>query len=243
MTATRRGGQSAARRMRAGSFLTDTCRAGARPSALGPLSPASPRLGRLAGAARSSRRHLRIPRLQRTIRVFPDIAPMKNVARSASPFWSWSEPMASRAIAANSPHTPLLNKFTQDVARAKTQNEILDTLDEFATGLLPIRVLGAGRMPLRTSNWPSIQLGKDVFLHSSAPVEWWNEYAALAAHGYDRRGDGPQSPKESASQARRSQPRSRSGGGCQTTVDTLILARLPRVERCREAANFMLGLH
>ena len=27
--------------------------------------------------------------------------------------------------------------------------------------------------------------GIDVFLHSSAPVEWWNEYAAKAAHGYD----------------------------------------------------------
>ena len=40
-------------------------------------------------------------------------------------------------------------------------------------------------MPLRTSDWPSIQLGKDVFLHSSVPVEWWNEYAAKAAQGYD----------------------------------------------------------
>jgi Response regulator containing a CheY-like receiver domain and an HTH DNA-binding domain len=40
-------------------------------------------------------------------------------------------------------------------------------------------------MPLLTSDWPSIQLGRDVFLHSSAPVEWWNEYAAKAAHGYD----------------------------------------------------------
>ena len=95
--------------------------------------------------------------------------------------------MASRATAANmdSPHTPLLKRFTDDVARAKTPNEILDVLDEFATRLLPIRVLGAGRMPLRTSNWRSVQLGRDVFLHSSTPVEWWNEYAALAAHGYD----------------------------------------------------------
>jgi hypothetical protein len=40
-------------------------------------------------------------------------------------------------------------------------------------------------MPLLTSDWPSIQLGRDVFLHSSAPVEWWNEYAAMAARGYD----------------------------------------------------------
>jgi DNA-binding CsgD family transcriptional regulator len=48
-----------------------------------------------------------------------------------------------------------------------------------------MHVLGAGRMPQVTSEWPSIQLGRDVFLHSSAPVEWWNEYAALAAQGYD----------------------------------------------------------
>jgi DNA-binding CsgD family transcriptional regulator len=40
-------------------------------------------------------------------------------------------------------------------------------------------------MPRLTSDWPSIQLGRDVFLHSSAPVEWWNEYAAKAAQGYD----------------------------------------------------------
>src|SRR5262249_47717159 len=42
-----------------------------------------------------------------------------------------------------------------------------------------------GRMPKRTSDWRSVRLGRDVFLHSSAPVEWWNEYAAKAAKGYD----------------------------------------------------------
>ena len=40
-------------------------------------------------------------------------------------------------------------------------------------------------MPQRTSDWRKIKLGRDVFLHPSAPVEWWNEYAARAAHGYD----------------------------------------------------------
>ena len=40
-------------------------------------------------------------------------------------------------------------------------------------------------MPQRTTDWRSIELGRDVFLHSSTPVEWWNEYAAKAAHGYD----------------------------------------------------------
>src|SRR6476659_4624516 len=93
--------------------------------------------------------------------------------------------MAVHALAAKSPPTPLLNKFTSHVAKAETPSEILDVLDEFASCLLPVNVLGAGRMPLLTSDCPSIQLGKDVFLHSSAPVDWWNEYAAKAAHGYD----------------------------------------------------------
>jgi DNA-binding CsgD family transcriptional regulator len=93
--------------------------------------------------------------------------------------------MAVHALAARSPPTPLLTRFTNHVAKAKTPDAILNALDDFASHLLPINVLGSGRMPLRTSDWPSIQLGKDVFLHASAPVEWWNEYAASAAHGYD----------------------------------------------------------
>jgi LuxR family quorum sensing-dependent transcriptional regulator len=62
---------------------------------------------------------------------------------------------------------------------------ILDGLDEFASRLLPVNVLGVGRMPQRTSDWRRIELGKDVFLHRSAPVDWWIEYAAKAAKGYD----------------------------------------------------------
>ena len=83
------------------------------------------------------------------------------------------------------PSTPLLNKFTAHVSRAKTADAVLDGLDEFASRLLPVRVLGAGRMPQRTSDWRSIELGKDVFLHRSAPVDWWNEYARKAAQKYD----------------------------------------------------------
>ena len=90
-----------------------------------------------------------------------------------------------RARPANTPPTPLLNKFTAHVSRAKTPDAILDGLDEFAGKLLPVNVLGVGRIPRRTSDWRSIQLGRDVFLHRSAPVEWWNEYAAKAAQGYD----------------------------------------------------------
>ena len=93
--------------------------------------------------------------------------------------------VAFKGLPTTSPPTPLLNRFTSHVTRAKTPSEILDGLDDFASKLLPINVLGVGRMPQRTTDWRSIQLGRDVFLHSSAPVEWWNEYSAKAAHGYD----------------------------------------------------------
>jgi DNA-binding CsgD family transcriptional regulator len=83
------------------------------------------------------------------------------------------------------PSTPLLNKLTAHISRARTADAILDGLDEFASRLLPVNVLGVGRMPRRTSDWRSIKLGRDVFLHGSAPVDWWHEYAAEAAKGYD----------------------------------------------------------
>jgi DNA-binding CsgD family transcriptional regulator len=83
------------------------------------------------------------------------------------------------------PATPLLDKLTEQVSGAKTPGEILDGLDQFASKLLSINVLGVGRMPQRTSDWPKIELGRDVFLHPSAPAQWWSEYAAKAAQGYD----------------------------------------------------------
>jgi DNA-binding CsgD family transcriptional regulator len=94
-------------------------------------------------------------------------------------------PVAYKALANASPATPLLNKFTDQVTRAKAPDAILDALDDFASRLLPVNALGVGRMPQQTSDWRSIQLGKDVFLHASVPAEWWNEYVAKAAHGYD----------------------------------------------------------
>ena len=66
--------------------------------------------------------------------------------------------MAVHAVALRSPPTPLLSKYTNRVSKAQTPNETLDALDDFASNLLPIDVLGAGRMPLLTSDWPSIQL-------------------------------------------------------------------------------------
>jgi DNA-binding CsgD family transcriptional regulator len=96
-----------------------------------------------------------------------------------------SEVVLPFRVPAAAPPTPLLTRFTSHLSRAKTADAILDGLDEFASRLLPVNVLGAGRMPQRTSDWRSIELGKDVFLHRSAPAGWWRDYAAQAARGYD----------------------------------------------------------
>lgn len=83
------------------------------------------------------------------------------------------------------PATPLLTEFTASVAEAKAPSEVLDVLDGLASKFLPLRVLGAGRMPLKLSGWHSSSLGRDVFLHSSVPDGWWDEYAAMAEREYD----------------------------------------------------------
>ena len=45
------------------------------------------------------------------------------------------------------------------------------------------RIMIVNEKATLTSDWPSIRVGKDVFLHSSAPANWWDEYAARAARG------------------------------------------------------------
>lgn len=38
------------------------------------------------------------------------------------------------------------------------------------------------RLPLKSNDWESIQLGKPIFLHRDVPKGWWEEYGTLA-HG------------------------------------------------------------
>jgi LuxR family quorum sensing-dependent transcriptional regulator len=83
------------------------------------------------------------------------------------------------------PPTPLLNEFTERVADARTPPAVLDVLHSCASSVFPLSVLGAARMPLQMLDWRSSRLGKDIFLHSSVPQGWWDEYAAMAKREYD----------------------------------------------------------
>lgn len=84
------------------------------------------------------------------------------------------------------PATPRLTDFTDCVANVRAPGEVLDALDAFTRRLaLPLNVLGAARMPLQASDWRSVRLGRDAFLHGSAPDGWWDEYRGMAVREYD----------------------------------------------------------
>jgi DNA-binding CsgD family transcriptional regulator len=90
------------------------------------------------------------------------------------------------AIPATFPLTPHLTEFTNCVARQGTPPEVLDALNVLAKKCLPpLSVLGAARFPIKSSDWRSTRIGRDAFLHSSAPQGWWDEYAAMAKHEDD----------------------------------------------------------
>jgi LuxR family quorum sensing-dependent transcriptional regulator len=83
------------------------------------------------------------------------------------------------------PVTPLLTEFTTRVPLLHTPNDVLEALHYLVSKRFPLSVLGAARLPIKASDWRSTQLDKDVFLHSSAPEGWWDEYVAMAKHEPD----------------------------------------------------------
>jgi DNA-binding CsgD family transcriptional regulator len=90
------------------------------------------------------------------------------------------------ALPTKFPLTPHLGEFTDCVAKQRTQAAVLDALNVLAKKCLPpLSVLGAARFPIKLSDWRSTRLGRDVFLHSSAPRGWWEEYSAMASRDND----------------------------------------------------------
>jgi DNA-binding CsgD family transcriptional regulator len=80
---------------------------------------------------------------------------------------------------------PILTAYTKLVATRTSPGEVLDALHELTTRHFPLYVLGAARLPFKTNDWVSVQLGQNVFIHQSVPKGWWVEYAAKASRQYD----------------------------------------------------------
>jgi hypothetical protein len=66
------------------------------------------------------------------------------------------------------------------VEEFRSPTEVLDDLSAITASGLPLSVLGAVRLPLKSNDWESIQLGKLLFLHRDVPKGWWEEYDAVA---------------------------------------------------------------
>jgi LuxR family transcriptional regulator, quorum-sensing system regulator BjaR1 len=73
-----------------------------------------------------------------------------------------------------------LISYASCVESLRTPTEVLDDLSATTTSGLPLSVLGALRLPLKSNDWESIQLGKSIFLHRDVPKGWWEEYGAVA---------------------------------------------------------------
>jgi LuxR family quorum sensing-dependent transcriptional regulator len=80
---------------------------------------------------------------------------------------------------------PTLTAYTKRVATRTSPDEVLDALHELTMIHFPMSVLGAGRLPFKTNDWVSIELGRNVFIHRSVPKGWWEEYSAAASRHYD----------------------------------------------------------
>ncbi len=80
-------------------------------------------------------------------------------------------------------HTELqagLIGYADRVEEMRSPDEVLEELHAVTTRHLPLSVMGAARLPLKSGDWTSIELGKLIFLHKSVPEGWWEEYEAVA---------------------------------------------------------------
>jgi LuxR family quorum sensing-dependent transcriptional regulator len=60
---------------------------------------------------------------------------------------------------------------------------VLNRLHDITSEKNPINVLGANRFCFRLGDWRRIELGKNVFVHRSAPRGWLEEWSEIVARG------------------------------------------------------------
>jgi DNA-binding CsgD family transcriptional regulator len=70
-------------------------------------------------------------------------------------------------------------QFTSSVGKLDTPGDVLDSLHDVTSRGCQLNVLGAAMFPIRWGDWSSIEKGKTVFLHKSAPEGWWEDHIEL----------------------------------------------------------------
>lgn len=72
-----------------------------------------------------------------------------------------------------------LLRYAGSIDALKDPAEVLDGLHDVVSRSWDMNVLGALLFPLRWGDWNSLEKGKTVFLHKSAPSGWWEEHLDL----------------------------------------------------------------
>jgi DNA-binding CsgD family transcriptional regulator len=70
--------------------------------------------------------------------------------------------------------------YASHVDELPSPEKVLNELHAVTTRSLPLPVLGAVRLPIKSGDWEAVRLGKSAFLHDSVPAGWWEEYDVLA---------------------------------------------------------------
>ena len=73
-----------------------------------------------------------------------------------------------------------LSDYAARAGEFRSPDEVFDELNAITTQSLPLSVLLARRLGMKSRDWNSIQVGKSLFLHKDVPQGWWEEYSALA---------------------------------------------------------------
>jgi hypothetical protein len=67
-------------------------------------------------------------------------------------------------------------QFAGGVEDFDTPQDVLNGLDEAASHVGQLHVLGAALLPARCGDWNSVEKGKTAFIHKSVPTAWWDEH-------------------------------------------------------------------
>ena len=69
--------------------------------------------------------------------------------------------------------------------RIATPAGVLDALHRAAMRLQRLPVLGAGRFPLKLGDWQGVEKDRNVFIHTSVPPGWFEQYRLAAPQRQD----------------------------------------------------------
>jgi DNA-binding CsgD family transcriptional regulator len=117
--------------------------------------------------------------------VLPDVTASRSGATCHAHSYHSRETMAHVLInhtlvrPADDLHTRLA-EFANGVGELKKPDDVLNALHAVSTTNLPLSVLGAMRLPVKSPDWDVMELGRSAFLHRDVPDGWWREYKVLA---------------------------------------------------------------